>query len=389
MLIDVLIIALAIGSLVRGKQIGFLRQASSTVGFFSGLFLGAWLQPYTVRLVHSQASSALVTILTTLGMAFLLLTVGEYVGLRLKHLVLFRRLNSLDNGLGAVLGIITFGLSVWLLAAVAQTLPYNQLHSAIDNSKIITALNKNLPSAPQVIVGLGRLIDPNGFPAVFIGREPRPHEGVIPPSIGELKAAVVQDQPSIVKIVGQGCGGIVDGSGFVVKPGLVATNAHVVAGIDSPRVQDTNGTHHATVIWFDPNLDFAILRVSNLAGSPLNLSNRDVASIGTPTAILGYPGGGEFAAKAGAILDHFTASGRNIYGKANTNRAVYEVQADIIPGNSGGPMVGQDGSVLGVVFAESTSYDHVGYALTAQSISSSITQAQSRNQIVSTGQCAE
>jgi S1-C subfamily serine protease len=141
------------------------------------------------------------------------------------------------------------------------------------------------------------------------------------------------------------------------------------------------------VIWFDPNLDFAVLRVPHLAGSSLDISSAHVAS-GTPAAVLGYPGGGPFSAGTAAVLDEFTASGRNIYGTGNTNRDVFEVQATIIPGNSGGPLVAKNGSVIGIVFAESTEYQHVGYALTTPQVITELKQATLNNQTVSTGRCA-
>jgi S1-C subfamily serine protease len=190
-----------------------------------------------------------------------------------------------------------------------------------------------------------------------------------------------------VKVEGQGCGGTVEGSGFVVGNDLVATNAHVVAGIDRPYVVDNNGLHKVTVIWFDPNLDFAVLQVSNLAGKPLTMIGGLVAA-DTPGAIMGYPGGGSLSASTAAVLDEFTAAGRNIYGESTTIRNVYEIQADVIPGNSGGPLIEANGTVIGVVFAESTTYQHVGYALTTSRVISEIHQAEARDQPVSTGQCA-
>ena len=169
---------------------------------------------------------------------------------------------------------------------------------------------------------------------------------------------------------------------------MVATNAHVVAGIKKPYIQDANGTHTASVIWFNPNLDFAVLRASNLAGPVLPIKTA-VATPGTAAAVLGYPGGGGFSAKPAAVSDSFVARGRNIYGRGVTNREIYELRADIIPGNSGGPVIAGDGSVIGVVFAQSTAYDHVGYALTAQQINNDLQQALRRNALVGTGSCAE
>jgi S1-C subfamily serine protease len=389
MLLDVLIICLAVGAIFRGREIGFVRQVCSTVGFFSGLFLGADLEPHTIISVHGQVARVVVTLITTLGCGLIFLTLGEYVGVLLKSKVLHNRINPFDNGFGSLVSVASLLLSVWLTASVITSLPFPSVQQQIHDSKIVSALDKALPSAPGVIADLGDLIDPNGFPQVFIGSEPIPKANVNLPSLGQMKYAVVHDENSIVKVAGEGCGGIVEGSGFVIGKDLIATNAHVVAGIKHPYVEDANGTHSTKVIWFDPNLDFAILKVSNLAGTPLAISSLHISS-GTPAAVLGYPGGGPFSAGTAAVLDEFTASGKNIYGTGDTNRDVFEVSATIIPGNSGGPLVGENGDVIGIVFAESTSYQHVGYALTTPQVISEINLAKTnQNQTASTGKCAE
>jgi S1-C subfamily serine protease len=388
MILDGIIILFAISALFRGREIGFVRQAFSTAGFFGGLFLGALLQPTTVKLAHTGGTRSLVTLATTVGTALILMTVGEYIGIAVKRRVLPHRLNHIDNLLGSTLSVITLLFGVWLGSALVASLPSPVAQAALQNSRIVTALNKNLPSAPTVIADLGKLVDPNGFPQVFIGQEPSPSRLLPLPNLGDLQTAVDSDRASVVKVEGQGCGGIVAGSGFVAGSGLIITNAHVVAGISRPYVIDANGTHSATAIWFDPNLDLAVLRVSNLAGRPLGIANQTVKS-STPAAVLGYPGGGAFRPEPAAILDQFTAKGRNIYGSGNTDRSIYEVQADIIPGNSGGPLVAKNGSVIGLVFAQSTSYPHVGYALTTGQISSEFNQAIAQNQDRGTGSCAE
>ena len=388
MLIDVLIVLFALSALYRGREIGFVRQLGSTLGFFVGLFIGVWLEPHTVNLVHTQTARSLVTIITTLGTALILLTAGEYLGIKLKRKVLLKRINSIDNGLGAVLGVVSLLLSAWLVAAIVSAVPSPSVQTGLHDSRIIRWLDARLPAAPTVIADLGHLIDPNGFPQVFLGNEPSPPATGSLPSNADLQTAVARDQASVVKVEGQGCGGIVAGSGFVVATNEVATNAHVVAGISQPIVQDGRGLHRATVIWFDPGLDFAVLRVSNLAGQPLAIHNGHVGN-GVAAAVLGYPGGGPFTADAATVLDEFTATGRDIYGRGATNRNIYEVQADIIPGNSGGPLVATDGSVIGVVFAQSTTYQHVGYALTTDRVIGEINQATAANRPVSSGQCAE
>jgi len=320
------------------------------------------------------------------------LTIGEYIGVRLKQRVQnqlrTRHVNSFDNWLGSLLAAISLVLSAWLMASVLGSLPVNGLQKPIQQSHIIRELNRLLPDAPTVIADLGRLVDPNGFPQVFVGNEPVPRSDIDLPSLGSLQNAVKADQASVVKVEGQGCGGIVEGSGFVIGPNLVATNAHVVAGIKKPFVADANGNRAATPVWFDPDLDFAVLRVNNLAGKPLTLSDATIPA-SAAAAAMGYPGGGALKASAAAILNEFNARGKNIYNQSRITRTVYELKASIIPGNSGGPLVAADGSVIGVIFAESTSYKNVGYALTIPQVLQEIHKVNVRSSTVSTGTCAE
>lgn len=391
MWVDILIVIFGISAIYRGKEIGFVRQLCSTIGFFGGLFLGAWLERYIQSHVNNPDKNEVIvySLVITLGCALLGLTIGEYVGFKLKHKVLLKKANSYDNAFGSVLAAITLVLTAWLIAAILVTLPMPAVQKSINSSRIIRQLNSLLPDAPSIIQGFGKLINPNGFPQVFVGQEPPPSGKVdLPADLGDLEKAVQSSRASVVRIEGQGCGGIVEGSGFVVGSDLVATNAHVIAGIKKPIVQDTRGNHNVQVIWFDPDLDFAVLRVANLAGKSLIFSNQQI-SAGTPAVVMGYPGGGGLTAKTAAVLNQFTARGKNIYGTDVTKRDVFEIQADIIPGNSGGPLIIKDGSVIGMVFAESTTYEDIGYALTANQISAELKQAIAQNKTIDTGVCAE
>jgi S1-C subfamily serine protease len=388
MIVDIIIVLLFISALMRGRELGLVRQVFSAVGFFGGLFLGAALEPHLIHFAHTPISRAMLTLGVTLGCAVILLAVGEYIGVVLKLKVQHLKINKADVLLGAVAGGLTLLITVWLVAPVLASLPFPGLQTAVRNSSIVGWLDTSLPAAPNVIADLGHIVDPNGFPQVFTGLEPTPPANASLPNLGIMDAAVTKDRTSVVKIEGEGCGGIVEGSGFVAGNGFIATNAHVVAGISNPYVLDANGTHRATVVWFDPNLDFAVLRVSDLAGSPLTIDTGHIAQ-NTPGAVLGYPGGGNFTAVAARVLDEFTALGRNIYGQGTTSRDVYEVKATIIPGNSGGPLIEKNGKVMGVVFAESTTYNQTGYALATSKLVSELHQAEAANSQVSTGSCAE
>lgn len=387
--LDLFIIAFLVAALIRGLEIGFVRQFFSTAGFFIGLFAGALLDSILVSRIHSTNTQALLAIIIVMGLALTGMTIGEYVGLRLKYKLREAQLaQRLDNVFGLLLAGFTLLAAIWLAAAVFRNLPNSAWQKQVRTSRIVALLDSTLPPAPSVLSSLGHLIDPNGFPQVFTGLEPSLPTDTPLPDMGQLTAAVQKDRTGIVKVEGKGCGGVVEGSGFVAAPSEVVTNAHVVAGVTMPYVVDQNGQHKATVIRFDPDLDVAILRVSGIKTTPFELKDQELAK-GTAVAVAGYPGGGGFTAAPGAILDSFTAVGRNIYNQGSTERQVYSIKADVEQGNSGGPLIAADGSVAGVIFAKSTAYDQVGYALTIDQILQQLSQTANSTAAVSTGSCAE
>ncbi len=390
--VDIVIILFFITSLMRGVELGLVRQACSTAGLLAGLFLGAFVQGKLIHLAQTPMSKALLALVIIISFIGIFSSLGEYVGallrLRRERAKRFNILDKLDRGVGSAVAGITLLIVVWLGASIFSSAPFPAVQKQIKTSVIIAQLNKSLPGAPSVVSRLGHLIDPNGFPNVFTGLEPNINTNAPLPSIGDMNPAVQADRASVVKIEGAGCGGISEGSGFVADNGLVITNAHVVAGVPNPYILDANGKHHTRVIWFDPNLDLAVLRAGNLAGKPLTMQS-STAGNGTPGAALGYPGGGDFTAKVATVLDEFNAIGRNIYNQGQTERGVYSIKADIQPGNSGGPLINKDGSVIGIVFAESTQYNQVGYALTMNNVINEFNQAKNQKQTVGKGTCAE
>ncbi len=387
--LDLIIVLLLVAAFFRGMQSGFVQQFFSTLGVFVGIFFGAWIQGYLVGLAHSAQSKSLLSLVVILSSAILFMVLGELVGLRLKSK--FEKIGvikKVDRGFGCVLAIVSILAAVWLGAAIFNKVPVLGVQQQIRSSRVVTSLNNWLPSAPAVIAQIGHFINPNGFPQVFTGLEPQLKTDTPLPELGELRPAVEQARASVVKIAGQGCGGVVEGTGFVAGDGLVITNAHVVAGVSEPLVVDTAGNHKAAVVWFNPNLDVAVLRTDGLVGSPLLLQNGNLPD-GTKGVIVGYPGGEGFTASPAVVLDTFIATGRDIYNQAETKRAVHSVKSDIRQGNSGGPLLAADGSVIGVVFAKSTSYPDVGYALTMDQVVNDFTQAKDKTEPTATGACAQ
>jgi S1-C subfamily serine protease len=386
-LLDLILLILIIAYAMRGFTTGFFRQAGALGGFVTGLFLGSILAPFTVRLAASSGGKAVVALLTILAAAAIIGSFGEYLGSFLSELTQKLHIAILDEAVGALLSAVSVLIVAWFLASIFDRLPFHYVTSQIQRSVILAALDRNLPPVPSALARVEGLIAPNGFPRVFTGIEPQTGPPVAAPSSAAVALAVGAAGAASVKIEGAGCGGLVDGSGFIISSDLVVTNAHVVAGVARPNIIDRTGEHPATVVSFDPNLDLAILRTSGLTAAPLVISPSEYPR-GTTGAALGYPGGGNFDAEAAAILYEQTAIGRNIYDQGIVKRQIYALQALVRPGNSGGPLVLSDGTVIGVIFAASTTDSNVGYALTSAEILPKISAARTSGPVSSGSDCA-
>lgn len=387
-LIDLLLLVWLALAFSRGRQIGLVQQLASAIGFGIGLWIGAVLQPHVVSMVNGVLSRVVLTLGLTFGLAIVFMTVFEGIGVHIKKSLQMHVIDKFDDLIGGFVGSITSLLALWLLAGVILSLPTVGIQDTLRESAILGYMNRRLPSVPSLISDLGHIIDPNGFPDVFAGVGPPPSGTVLQPDTSQYAAVIEAAHESVVRFAGRGCGGIVEGSGFVIAKNLVATNAHVVAGIKNIMVQDESGNHSGEAIWFDPDLDFAIIRVDDLDAPPLEL-NTDEQPRATPAIVLGYPGGGGYTATSAAVLSKMSAYGYDIYGRSPSLRDIYELQSDVQPGNSGGPLIGTDGKVIGIVFAKAVEYPNIGYALTLDKIVSELRSAQTENTVRSTSQCSE
>ena len=367
--VDVVLVVVALLAAYQGARVGALVQVCAILGFLGGLYLGALLASVTVRWAHTPdgpdggrtqhhgrcglrprhggpASSA--------GCSWS----GSIPGSAGRSTPSWEPLSP------CAAALVTF----WLLASTLVNSSSVAVDSAILQSRVINALNSVLPPPPSVFSPGPGLPDGRGVPAGVRRAGPGlgPAGGAAlgqPSSAGPVLAA----QASTVKVEGYGCGVLQEGSGFVAAPGLVVTNAHVVAGIAQPLVQVGTSVMATKVVYFDPSFDLAVLRVSGLTAPVLRLDPATVDR-GTQAAVLGYPDGGPFTADGAGVMALFEAQGRDIYGQALTVRNVYEINALVRPGNSGGPLVLPDGEVVGVVFSRSTTDANVGYALTSPDV---------------------
>ena len=186
-------------------------------------------------------------------------------------------------------------------------------------------------------------VDPIG---VFLG----PPAIVAPPEKGIAKDPdVVRASKSVVRVTGIACGLGVEGSGWVARRGLVVTNAHVVAGIQTPRVDLPDGESFASiVVAFDATNDLAVLRVKGLGARALVLAQPERSA---PVALVGYPQNGPLTRTPARLGGTAQVLSRDAYGRGPVQRQMTTIRGVVQPGSSGGPGVDAQGHVRTTVFA--------------------------------------
>jgi S1-C subfamily serine protease len=385
--VDLLIIVLLIPVALAGLKIGLLTQLMAILSFFAGLFAAGFVVPHLLP-IHDTALRDVVNICLVLGVAACAGFYGYELSRRLHwhwhdtwlmHGSWPRRLERL---LGSVTGVVAGLVLVWLVGVGIGRLPFEGLSNSVSDAFIVQHLTRALPPAPAVLNEFSEEINPNAPPAVVA--QPRPHAD-FNYSPEAARAAAAAGGAAVVRITSFGCGGIVSGSGFTVAHQLVATNAHVLAGVKRPIIKYRNQSYEGVPVYFDAKLDLALLRTYGLPAPSLALAT-NAAPLNSSGAVIGYPGG-NYQAIPAIIRDTFAVSANDIYSQGLSGRGVYVVQAHIVDGNSGGPLVLQNGTAAGIIFSRATDGSDYGYALTSQYIAQAVQQASDSGQRVSTGAC--
>jgi uncharacterized membrane protein required for colicin V production len=390
-LVDVLIVAILAFALIAGLASGAFPQLGGLAGAIGGGALAIIvLLPFGQTWLETldPPIRAVVVLVGIVGIVGLGEAIGSGLGSRIRdRLVGHSFLGKLDRAAGAVLGLAQGILVVWLVGGVLAAGPVPQIAAAVQRSGIVRGLAGVLPPPTQIVGELGKWLDASGLPDVFIGFEPFPAPPVDPPTQAQAQAFAAKAVASTLVIRSDACGYVLSGTGFVVGLGYVVTNAHVVAGSGSISVgRDAGPQVRATAVLFDPALDIALLYVPGLTAPALSFAGQ-VPRDGTLAAALGHPGGGSLATIAAAVTSSYKAQGRDIYGTNLVTRQIIELQAAILQGDSGGPVVLQDGTVGGVVFAQAQTNPSVGYALSPVDVAARIRPGLGQTGAVGTGPC--
>lgn len=385
--LDVLLILASGLAGYTGYRFGLAARALSWAGLAAGLVIGVEFVDDIARAL--QGSTPRTRLLASLAFLLLVAVIGQSLGIAIgslvrRHLPATGGIRIADRVAGGITGVFGVLVVVWLLIPGLANAP-GWTARAVRGSAIVRQIDRLAPKPPSSLSTLGRLVGDAPFPEVF--RQLTSSDVGSPPGQGVPLAVSNRVSLSVVKVEGQACDTIQQGSGFVAANGLIVTNAHVVAGERSTTVTTpTQGRLDALVVAFDPNRDLAVLRVRGLNAAPLPIVDAQIDETG---GVFGYPGGGPESQAPGRVAERIVAQGTDIYRSAPTQRDVLVLAAKLFPGNSGGPFVDTSGRVAGVAFAVDPGASSTAYALATDEVDAVLhpVEASGGGQLVNTGNC--
>ncbi|QQQ76724.1 MarP family serine protease [Saccharothrix sp. 6-C] len=391
--VDLLVLALAAFAAVSGARQGMVVALPAFVGVLVGLVLGTQLAP----LVVSQFDNVVTKVVFAVGIVVLLVALGEtlgvYIGRSIKSKVNATPLRGVDNALGAIVqGAVVFVVAWMIALPLTMVAGLPSLAKSLNQSVILSTVDDTMPQAARTLADdLQNLFDVSGFPAAMDPFDRTPLREVGPPDPALSGNPVVEAlRPSVLKVRGRApsCSRALEGTGFVISPERVMTNAHVVAGTTDVTVEVGIGQFDATVVHYDAQTDIAILAVPDLEAAPLPFRTDEIAP-GEDGIVLGYPLDGPYTASEARVRERIKMlRGPDIYDAQTVTRDVYTVRAKVRSGNSGGPLVDPQGRVMGVVFGAAVDDQETGFVLTADEVAEEVAKAPTMVRRASTQTCA-
>jgi S1-C subfamily serine protease len=371
--VDVLLLLGVAVFSILGAHRGLAAQALSLGGLALGAVLGSIVAPHLFP--ENSAWLPVAGLMGALLGAFFLSFAARALGEPVRaFLASHPPLGTLDRIGGIALGGLIALAVGWLLAVFALHQPALGLRAEVRGSAILPRLLSAVP--PDKILQALNRFDPLPLLPGLEERLPPPDPSVLE-SPGARAAA-----GSVVKLHGTACGVGTQGSGWVVRPGLVATNAHVIAGHDATSVLAPNGEpRSARAVYVDATNDIALLRVRDLSAGRLATSTRDDRP--QSVALLGYPRNGPLTATAGTAGTSRTVLSPDAYGRGTRPRVVVPLRGGVQPGESGGPVVDRRGRVVAMIFG-GTRDRKGGYAVPVSLV---LTAAEGKLRAVPSGPC--
>lgn len=375
---DCAILAFTVALGLWGYRQGLIVGALTLCGFVFGAFAGSRLAPMVLARGSESPYAPLFAAIGALVTGALAAVAVESMALGLRERIVRRHFIHLADGAGgaALVSSVALGL-VWVFGAVALHAPATaQLRADLQESLILRSLNDVLPPSGPVLNALDR-VDP--APSVVGPETPgRPPDSAIATDPNVLRAG-----DSVVRVLSTACGLGIEGSGWAVEPGLIVTNAHVIAGAHDTTVTTRSGVElDATPVYYRPEQDLALLRVG--ADLP-TLAIAARRHTGSDAAVLGYPENGPYALSPARVGDTRETVSEDSYGNGPVDRPITALGGEVRSGNSGGPLVDAEGKVLGTVFAATTGGIPGGFAVPGELVEEALAHTSEK---VGTGPCS-
>ena len=389
-LLDVLLVLVLLVYLGEGWRNGFLRSLSAILGIIAGGVAAYFAVPVVAALIPSPEWRLTIS----LALSILLLVAGHSGGIAIARAIRGRKnkdpLPTIDRFFGALANLVAAALVTSLIAGSVAALGVPLLSRGIADSFVLRTISTITPDPVEAALARVRAaVLEQGIPTIG-GAIGGITENPAVPDVETNTDVLAIAAQSVVRISGTAyaCGQNQSGSGFVIAPDRVVTNAHVVAGVDQPVVEAPGGqTLDGRVVYFDPDDDLAVIAVDGLTAPALALSGS--LAPGSDAVIDGYPYGGPFTSNPAEVLAVSNERIMDIYGQNSSVREVYTVAANIQPGNSGGPLLAPNGQVAGLVFARHSERPDLGYAMTNTELQPVAGQASGLSSAVTPGACIQ
>lgn len=389
-IVDGFIVVAVLAAMTSGWRQGGLASLLSAVGILAGFIIGLGVAPLVLQITDQVG----IRFLLALGMLILLIGLGQLLGSALGHAIRDRMKTKsgqrVDSSFGAILMSVFSLVLIWLIATPMATGLSNSVGKGVRESAILREVNKVMPDAlTQLPRSISGMLNDSGLPPVMMPWEDGSSVDVEAPNIEVADQAMVQDiRPSVVHVIADadGCRRRMMGSGFVTADNYVVTNAHVVAGTQTAYVDTVVGIKEARVVYYNPEVDIAVLRAENLGLEPLAWADGP-AYTGDDAVVMGFPHSGPFTANAARIRERVNIAGPDIYSNSRVERESYILRGTVVQGNSGGPLISPNGTVLGLIFGASVDDTDTGYAITAEEVRAHIGDVTRFENSVDTQEC--
>lgn len=387
-LLDVILVLVLIGFFIVGLRKGLWV----TVGGVAGFLVGATAAFFAIPLVAGWVSDPIWRVVAVIAAAIILVVAGHALGstagAEVQRMFRSETVRALGSWVGGVANLVVAVFVIAALSFSVTAMGFPQVNQHMKQSVVMRGIHAVTPDQTEAwFAQLRTLVMESDIPELA---QPLVPESPEAPEDLDLTAAAEETARSVARITGvaEQCGQSQTGSGVVVSPTRVVTNAHVVAGVSEPSVELADGeVAAARVVHFDPQADLAVLAVDTLEAPVADIG--DPMDPGEQGFVMGYPAGGPFDAGPAVVQARDISQVNSIYGSSPSEVEIYQLNADVRQGNSGGPLVDQEGDVVGVVFARAMEGNTVGFAVTAEEAGPVLSTPEEFTETVGTGECVD